>query len=33
MNHRYIDDQWVTERYLGHLLTPAERVDFETHLC
>lgn len=32
MEHRYIDDHSVTERYLGHALSPSERVEFEAHL-
>lgn len=32
MDHRYIDDRSVAERYLDHSLLPWERVDFETHL-
>jgi anti-sigma factor RsiW len=32
MEHRYIDDQAVAERYLRHALTPDERSAFESHL-
>jgi len=32
MDHGYIDDHSVTERYLDHTLTPAERTEFEAHL-
>lgn len=32
MNHRYIDESSVAERYLRHTLAPGERVEFERHL-
>jgi anti-sigma factor RsiW len=32
MDHGYIDDHSVTERYLDHALTPAERTEYEAHL-
>jgi anti-sigma factor RsiW len=32
MDHGYIDGHSVTERYLDHALTPAERTEFEAHL-
>lgn len=32
MNHRYIDDTSVAERYLENRLTPEERLEFEAHL-
>jgi hypothetical protein len=32
MDHRYIDEQSVAERYLGHELKPQERAAFEAHL-
>lgn len=32
MDHRYIDEHSVAERYVGHALTPAERAAFEAHL-
>lgn len=31
MNHRYIDDNSVAERYLQHRLSPQERAAFEVH--
>ncbi len=32
MDHRYIDDRSVADRYLDHTLSPEERAEFETHL-
>ncbi len=32
MDHHYIDDQSVAERYLDHALPVSERSDFEAHL-
>jgi hypothetical protein len=32
MNHRYIDETSVAERYLEHRLGPDERAEFEAHL-
>jgi hypothetical protein len=32
MDHAYIDENSLTERYLAHSLTDAERADFEAHL-
>ena len=32
MDHRYIDDHSVADRYLAHTLAPPERMDFEAHL-
>ena len=32
MDHRYIDDHSVAERYLDHTLPPGERSRFEAHL-
>jgi anti-sigma factor RsiW len=32
MDHRYIDEHVVAERYLRHALTPEERPAFEAHL-
>jgi hypothetical protein len=32
MDHRYIDERSVAERYLNHKLKPAERAAFEAHL-
>ena len=31
MDHRYIDEQSVAERYLSHALRPEERAAFEAH--
>jgi hypothetical protein len=32
MNHRYIDDHSLAERYVANALPPAERAAFETHM-
>jgi anti-sigma factor RsiW len=32
MDHRYIDDRSLAERYLDHSLPPPERGEFEAHL-
>jgi hypothetical protein len=32
MDHRYIDELSVAERYVGNALRPEERVAFEAHL-
>jgi len=32
MDHHYIDQHQVTERYLDHSLSPRERTAFESHL-
>lgn len=32
MDHRYIDQRSVAERYLNHTLSFEERAEFETHL-
>ena len=32
MDHRYIDEQAIAERYVGNTLEPEERVAFESHL-
>jgi hypothetical protein len=32
MNHRYIDESSVAERYLEHTLAPDEQDEFEAHL-
>src|SRR5579884_3453904 len=32
MDHRYIDERSVADRYLDHTLTPSERCEFEAHL-
>lgn len=32
MDHRYIDERSVAQRYLDHSLPAAERADFEAHL-
>lgn len=32
MDHRYIDDRSVAERYLDHALSARERKEFESHL-
>lgn len=32
MDHRYIDQYAVAERYLNHSLPPADRAAFEAHL-
>lgn len=32
MDHGYIDDRLVAERYLGHTLSARERLEFEAHL-
>jgi hypothetical protein len=32
MDHRYIDDHSVADRYLAHTLAAPERKDFEAHL-
>lgn len=32
MDHRYIDQYAVAQRYLDHSLTPQERAAFEAHL-
>lgn len=32
MDHRYIDDRSVAERYLDHALSAPERLEFEAHL-
>ena len=32
MDHRYIEEHSVTDRYLDHVLPPRERADFEAHL-
>ncbi|MBZ5601384.1 MAG: hypothetical protein LAO79_03675 [Acidobacteriia bacterium] len=32
MDHRYIDEHSVAQRYVGNALEPQERVEFETHL-
>jgi anti-sigma factor RsiW len=32
MDHRYIDQYAVAERYLDHSLSPGERAAFEAHL-
>lgn len=32
MDHRYIDDHSVAQRYLDHSLSPEERNQFEAHL-
>src|SRR5580692_6333245 len=32
MDHRYIDECSVTQRYLDHILSTPERLEFEAHL-
>lgn len=32
MDHRYIDENSIAERYLKHSLLPRERTEFEAHL-
>jgi anti-sigma factor RsiW len=32
VDHRYIDEQAIAERYLRHSLLPRERTEFEAHL-
>lgn len=32
MEHRYIDQRSLADRYLDHTLSPPERAEFETHL-
>jgi anti-sigma factor RsiW len=32
MDHRYIDEHSVADRYLDHELTPGQRSEFEAHL-
>jgi|SRR5271154_6667767 len=32
MDHRYIDERSVAERYLNHHLTKSQRAEFEAHL-
>jgi predicted anti-sigma-YlaC factor YlaD len=32
MDHRFIDQNAIAERYLDHALTPGDRAKFETHL-
>lgn len=32
MDHRYIDEHSLAERYIHHALTPEERTVFEAHL-
>ena len=32
MDHRFIDQNAIAERYLRHALAPSDRVKFETHL-
>jgi Putative zinc-finger len=32
VNHQYIDEHSLAERYLHHTLAPAERAEFEAHL-